>query len=264
MATEKLILLVDDDPTSLKILEKLLASNHFSLLCAENGAEALNLITQHKPDLIITDTLMPQVSGFELVEKIRTLDAPLNEIPIIVTSAKKNMGSVFLGSDIQAFIAKPIDSNILMSHINDLFLADTEVIQNPIQPPSAPEKPVESAKTVILAGVQDFILNKVKEYLKTKGYLPILAHDEEDAVDQAKETKPLLVLVQYWDKPEQFDAERIYVSLKANPESSNIRYLAFRTEGLGWDTVKILPRDSVIVYKESKDLLDQMDAFLSV
>ena len=81
------ILCVDDDPDLLAILQLFLSAKGFEVIAASNAAEALHLIEDRRPDLIITDFAMPGMSGLELCRSLRNR-AETNDIPIILCTGK--------------------------------------------------------------------------------------------------------------------------------------------------------------------------------
>lgn len=81
------ILCVDDDADVLTILRLFLSTQRFEVITAPNAAEARRLAEEHRPDLIITDDAMPEMSGRELCRALRDCDST-RDIPIILHSAK--------------------------------------------------------------------------------------------------------------------------------------------------------------------------------
>ncbi len=78
------ILIIEDSRFTRSSIAKVLKNNQHEVLEAENGAIGLDMAIQHKPDFIITDLLMPEMDGFELLENLRTKGIA---IPVIVMSA---------------------------------------------------------------------------------------------------------------------------------------------------------------------------------
>ena len=81
------VLIVDDDPKLLKMLQRTLTYENLNVFTAPNGLEALPLVQANKPDLIIADLTMPGMDGFGLVEELK-LDPRTRDIPVVVVSAK--------------------------------------------------------------------------------------------------------------------------------------------------------------------------------
>ncbi|SES16048.1 DNA-binding response regulator, OmpR family, contains REC and winged-helix (wHTH) domain [Gracilibacillus ureilyticus] len=84
MASEK-ILIVDDDEDIRRLLELYMTSNGYHILLAEDGMEALTIVEQELPDLIILDVMMPKLDGYELCQELKKI----TDIPIIFLSSKQ-------------------------------------------------------------------------------------------------------------------------------------------------------------------------------
>ncbi|TVM00673.1 MAG: hypothetical protein CV087_12825 [Candidatus Brocadia sp. WS118] len=81
------VLIIDDDQKSLDLLNTLLSSEGYEVLKASGGKEGIDKAFLHKPDLILSDLMMPEVSGFDVVDKLKT-SPETNSIPIIVITSK--------------------------------------------------------------------------------------------------------------------------------------------------------------------------------
>jgi signal transduction histidine kinase len=117
------ILLVDDTPENLVVLEALLRRDGVELLAAGSGAEALELLLVHEVALALVDVQMPDMDGFELAELMRGA-ARTKRVPIIfITAATRDPQRVFQGYESGAvdFLFKPIEPHILNSKV-DVFL----------------------------------------------------------------------------------------------------------------------------------------------
>ncbi|WP_164472573.1 ATP-binding protein [Cohnella candidum] len=116
---ETCLLLVDDDPVNLQVLTNFLSTQPYSILKASNGAEALRLFEQGvRPDLVLTDLMMPRMTGYELCRKIREKFKP-SEIPIIVLTAKNQINDLVEGFDAGAndYLIKPVAKRELLARI---------------------------------------------------------------------------------------------------------------------------------------------------
>jgi DNA-binding response OmpR family regulator len=80
------ILLVDDSKTMLRENERTLLKAGYEVLCAEDGEMALQLASEHKPDLILLDMILPKLSGPEVLARL-TKDAATAGIPVVVLSS---------------------------------------------------------------------------------------------------------------------------------------------------------------------------------
>lgn len=105
----KKILVVDDDELVLIALEALLSPRGYEVTTVSNGDEALESLKKKKFDLLILDILMPGMNGFELCQKIRTID-DYKVVPIIMLTAKSGSEDKKRGIEVGAnlFLPKPI------------------------------------------------------------------------------------------------------------------------------------------------------------
>jgi type IV pilus assembly protein PilB len=115
------ILVADDNQIVLKILRNLLESENYLVLTAENGLEALKLAIKERPDLVITDFLMPEMDGLALVRKLRS-QLSTRYIPIIMLTAKNEVEAEVkgMGAGADDYLTKPINSKRLLARINRL------------------------------------------------------------------------------------------------------------------------------------------------
>jgi len=117
----KKILAADDNQIILKILRNILESEGYLIITAENGLEALKLALQEKPDLVVTDLLMPKMDGLTLIKKLKS-QLSTRYIPIIMLTAKGEMDSEVKGIDAGAddYLTKPVNPKRLLARINRL------------------------------------------------------------------------------------------------------------------------------------------------
>src|SRR5205814_2213239 len=101
------VLIVEDNPDASALLQFLLEDEGLEVLIAENGTEALFLLTQFRPDLILTDLAMPQMNGLELIKRVKQ-QAESSEIPIVVLTAYRgNYLDAALSAGATAVLRKP-------------------------------------------------------------------------------------------------------------------------------------------------------------
>lgn len=113
------ILVAEDEPIMLKTIALRLKKDGHEIITTDNGREALSLIAEQSPDLIITDIMMPYASGLEIVGTVKQLG---KKTPIIVLSAMGQENVVLeafnLGAD--DFISKPFSPNELSMRVKRL------------------------------------------------------------------------------------------------------------------------------------------------
>lgn len=114
----KKILAVDDDAINRMLLEEILRKHEFDVIIAENGEQALLMLTDEQPDLIILDIQMPVMDGFEVVKKIRS-DPRIKDIPVIALTAamRSEIEKNTLLEKFTDCLSKPISQELLMTEI---------------------------------------------------------------------------------------------------------------------------------------------------
>ena len=117
----KKILVADDNEIILKIVRNALESENYLTITAENGLEAMKLALQEKPDLIITDLLMPKMDGITLIKKLKS-QLSTRYIPIIMVTAKEEVDSEVNGTEAGAddYLTKPVHPKTLLARITML------------------------------------------------------------------------------------------------------------------------------------------------
>jgi len=121
------VLVVDDSTTNVVLLEAILEEKGYKIVTALNASEAFSIIKKDPPDLILLDLLMPKISGFDFMEKIRK-DEKTKNTPVIVISAltdEENISRI-QKMNIIDFIKKPVDIQYLVNKVES-------VLQNKVQ-----------------------------------------------------------------------------------------------------------------------------------
>ena len=113
------ILLVDDSRTELHYLSDLLTRRGYVVRTAENGNEALRLLGEETPDLILMDVVMPGQNGFQLTRTI-TRDPRFQNVPVIMCTSKNQETDKVWGmrQGARDYIVKPVDADELMAKIH--------------------------------------------------------------------------------------------------------------------------------------------------
>jgi len=114
-----LILLVDDLPSNLQVLGKMLSQEHYQFALATNGQQALALIDKVLPDLILLDVMLPDVSGLDLCRQLKS-SPRTRDIPIIFVTAKSETEDIIRGFEVGAvdYVPKPFQSAELVARVN--------------------------------------------------------------------------------------------------------------------------------------------------
>ncbi|GBO54407.1 adenylate cyclase [Pseudanabaena sp. lw0831] len=120
------ILIVDDNRDLRGYLRRVLNQAGYSVISAHNGAHGYTQAQEYRPDLIVTDLMMPQVSGLDLIAMIRQ-DPQLSGIPMILLTAKANEETRIEGTEMgaDAYLAKPFNDRELLAEVRNLLALKT-------------------------------------------------------------------------------------------------------------------------------------------
>ncbi len=113
---ERKILVVDDDPTLVRVISLALSRKEFEVLGANSGQEALRLLFAHKPALVLLDVMMPKMDGWQTCSRIREI----SDVPIIMLTGKqKSEEDIVRGLDYGAddYLIKPIGNKELVARV---------------------------------------------------------------------------------------------------------------------------------------------------
>ncbi len=121
MRTPPRILIVDDNPTNVKVLQTRLAAEGYEILTAADGEEGLAAARQHTPDLILLDVMMPKLDGFEVCRRLRA-DAAFPFTPIIMVTAMADSKDVIAGLEAggDEYLTKPVDHAALAARVRSM------------------------------------------------------------------------------------------------------------------------------------------------
>ncbi|MDD4875670.1 MAG: response regulator [Dehalococcoidales bacterium] len=117
------ILIVEDNPLNMKLLEMVLRGREYILLKATDGEEAFDVAIKVQPDLIIMDIQLPKLNGLEVTKKLRKIPAFCNTPIIGVTAyAMKGDQETIIESGCDAYLSKPINTRELPGMIAEMLL----------------------------------------------------------------------------------------------------------------------------------------------
>lgn len=127
------ILIADDEPNQLELMDYNLRNAGFSIIKASNGLDALELIENNTPDLIILDWMMPKMSGIDVCRTLRSR-SETKLLPIIILSARSEHSDKSLGLDTGAddYISKPFSPKELLSRVKALLRRARPALVNDI------------------------------------------------------------------------------------------------------------------------------------
>ena len=118
---ESTVLIVDDNPQNVELLQAFLESLPIKLVSAVDGMDALEKVAQHNPDLILLDVMMPKMSGFQVCRKLKA-DPQTRDIQILMVTALNELGDIEQASECGTddFVSKPVNKLELLTRVKSL------------------------------------------------------------------------------------------------------------------------------------------------
>src|SRR5258706_9534079 len=115
------ILVVDDIPTNVKLLEARLSAEYFDVLTASSGAEALEICARAECDIILLDVMMPDIDGFEVCRRLKS-NPVTHFIPVVMITALDSPADRVRGLEAgaDAFLTKPVSDIVLIARVRSL------------------------------------------------------------------------------------------------------------------------------------------------
>ena len=121
---QRKVLIADDEPNIVLSLEFIMRKSGFETAVARDGQEALDLVEEFRPDLLLLDTMMPRRDGYEVCQTLRA--AGWDDLKIVMLTAKGRDTEVAKGLAVGAdsYVKKPFSTRELVDHVNELLAAD--------------------------------------------------------------------------------------------------------------------------------------------
>jgi len=115
------VLIVDDNPQNVELLQAFLESLPVKIVTAADGLDALAKVGEHNPDLILLDIMMPQMSGFQVCRRIKS-DPKTRDIQVLMVTALNELGDIEQASECGTddFVSKPVNKFELLTRVKSL------------------------------------------------------------------------------------------------------------------------------------------------
>lgn len=120
MMDKRIILYIEDDPASMRMVTSMLTRSGYEVLTASTGLDGIDLARKSNPDLILTDINLPDISGYELTTTLRN-EPKFRDIPIVALTAqgtRDTQQAIAIAAGITGYLAKPIDIDNLLSQLS--------------------------------------------------------------------------------------------------------------------------------------------------
>jgi len=130
---------VDDDPLMVNLLQATLRADGYAVVSARDGHEGLASLREERPDLMISDVMMPRMDGFELVARLRQ-DSLVGDTPVIILSAKGEEEDIVKGLGLGAddYVSKPFRRMELLARVKTILTRRRALLTRTAPPPEGP------------------------------------------------------------------------------------------------------------------------------
>ena len=235
------ILVVDDNPTNVKLLEARLSADYYTVITADNGRDAIDICSRDECDIVLLDVMMPEISGFEVC-RILKADPQTLHIPIVLLTALNGVQDRIEGLEAGAddFLTKPFRDLELMARVKSLLRVKLLVDELRMRALTAHDVHMELLyervfanpapdEAVLVVDDRETSASKIRGVLMRSGYQVIIEPDPEKALDYASREKPVLGIVNL--DLLNFDGLRLCSQMRQLEQTRNLPLLAISDEG---------------------------------
>lgn len=234
------VLIVDDIPTNVRLLEARLTAEYFEVLTASSGPEALEILAGTDVDIILLDVMMPVMDGFEVCRLLKS-NPRTHHVPVLMITALDQPSDRVKGLEAGAddFLTKPVDDTQLMARVKSLArlksLTDELRARALTGQQLAIEDALRAMDKISARGGQVLIIDTDKRHAeRVQGYLSEehqvdLLHDPADAVFQVSGSQYELALVSM--SLNDFDPLRVASQIRTVEHSRNLPIILMAEDG---------------------------------
>ena len=235
------ILVVDDIPANVRLLEAKLTAEYFEVLTANDGFSALEAAQAQAPDLILLDVMMPGMDGFEVAKRLKT-DTKTRHIPIVMITALTDTADRVRGLEAGAddFLSKPVNDIALFARVRSLTRlkvmmdelrvrhATTGQLDITDETPLDTEDDARNGR-ILLVESEELLAEKLTEYLSAAGHDISRATGAAEALERSREQDLDLIIVSLHLAGE--DGLRLCSQYRSQDETRHVPILLTLDEG---------------------------------
>jgi two-component system cell cycle response regulator len=234
------VLIVDDVPANLKLLDAKLSAEYFEVLQAASGPEALEVAQKELPDIVLLDVMMPGMDGFEVCRRLRA-DARTQHIPVIMVTALDQQSDRVQGLEAGAddFLTKPVNDVALFARVkslvrlkmlmDELRMRESTGQRIGLVEPGEPEGPsCEIKGRVLLLDDREISCRRIAETLAEVHDVAVLG-DPNRLLSVVQDNRYDLIVISL--SLQEVDGLRLCSQLKSLDATRNIPVLALVEEG---------------------------------
>ncbi|PSF37464.1 DNA-binding response regulator [Aphanothece hegewaldii CCALA 016] len=165
----KKLLLIDDDPNLILLVKDYLEFRGYEVVTAENGRDAMEVLTKQQPDMIICDVMMPEMDGYSFVETLRQ-DHRTNWIPVMFLSAKgqsqDRVKGLTKGADV--YMIKPFEPEELVAQVESSLKQASRLMRHNTRPSLDENTRIQVSSSVELTPTELKVVQLVAQGLANK------------------------------------------------------------------------------------------------
>ncbi len=235
------VLVVDDVPPNVKLLEAKLTSEYFDVLTAFSGPEALEVIAREHPDIVLLDVMMPGMDGFEVCKRIKA-DPLTAHIPVVMVTALDQPSDRVTGLEAGAddFLTKPVQDLALFARVRSLVRLKVmmDELRNRKTTGSSLgweedevigyDNTVPTDGSILIVDEQERVVERIAKALEGVGELSFVPGGE-DAADRAREKNYDLIIVSLTMR--DTDGLRVCSKLRSFEETRHVPILVMVDDG---------------------------------
>lgn len=235
------VLVVDDVPPNVKLLEAKLTSEYFDVLTAYSGPEALEVISREHPDIVLLDVMMPGMDGFEVCKRIKA-DPSTAHIPVVMVTALDQPSDRVTGLEAGAddFLTKPVQDLALFARVRSLVRLKVmmDELRNRKTTGSSLgweedeaigyDNTAPTDGNILIVDEQERVVERIARALEGVGELSFVPGGE-DAADRAREKNYDLIIVSLTMR--DTDGLRVCSKLRSFEETRHVPILVMVDDG---------------------------------
>jgi len=229
---KKKILIVEDEADMRTILTIELEGSGYQVFQAEDGEEGLKVAQEVKPDLIISDMMMPKMDGNQLMTALRESDFG-KEIPLIILTARAQMKDYFEVMEVDSFVAKPFEAVDLLAKVN-LALQKQKIMSRRKKKGS---KKAKSERDILILDDDILVYSDLRKTLSADGYKVKVVKTVSKCLETSVLMQPDLILIRFL--LEGMNGDKLVQIFKGMPRLKNVPILVYGRKVLGSEQEKV-------------------------
>lgn len=229
------ILVVEDEGNMRTMLALELESAGYQVFQAEDGEAGYQIAKGVKPDLILSDILMPQMDGNQLMKKLRE-SAFGRDIPFIVLTARGQMQDYFEMMEVDDFIVKPFEAEDLLARVKRV-LARSKAKKRAMAE-GTPATGRDGRKRILILDDDRQTYEQFEKILTDNAYEVNIVETVPECLDSAVIFKPDLVALRFL--LEGMNGDKLVTIMKGMPHIQDVPFVVYSPKILGWEEKSVL------------------------